>query len=274
MKKRFLAVLCALALVMCSSCGLAEAVQNVSGYTDEGSNAGDKSSGLKEQSAASKEPSAAKSEDTAKSQTSVKESSGKTVELGKADVGDCVTFGTFEQDNDTTNGAEPIEWLVIAKENGALMLISKYILYCNTYNGSSSKNVTWETCSLRTWLNIYFHDNAFNEAEKLKIATTSVVNEDSPAGGLGGEDTEDKIYLLSFNEVDKYLTKDQAKGHFTAYAENQQTFLKKNGAWWLRTAGANNKRAAFVYQDGGHYSEGGGLDMDNMGVRPVLWVVP
>ena len=67
-------------------------------------------------------------------------------------VGHYVSFGKYEQDNNTSNGKEKIEWLVLEVKDGKALVISKYALDCKPYN-TSSTNVTWETCSLRNWLN-------------------------------------------------------------------------------------------------------------------------
>ena len=70
-------------------------------------------------------------------------------------VGETIVFGAYEQDNDTSNGAEPIEWSVLAKEDDRILVISQYALDCQPYN-KKNESVIWETCSLRSWLNDIF----------------------------------------------------------------------------------------------------------------------
>lgn len=77
-----------------------------------------------------------------------------------------MSFGKYEQDNNTSNGKEKIEWLVLEVKDGKALVISKYALDCKPYN-TSSTNVTWETCSLRNWLNNDFINSAFSATEKL-----------------------------------------------------------------------------------------------------------
>ena len=48
--------------------------------------------------------------------------------IRKASIGDYVTFGMYEQDNDKSNGAEAIEWQVLDKKDGKVLLLSKYAL--------------------------------------------------------------------------------------------------------------------------------------------------
>ena len=40
-----------------------------------------------------------------------------------------VFFGSYEQDGNTENGPEPIEWLVLEDDGGTMTLLSCYILY-------------------------------------------------------------------------------------------------------------------------------------------------
>lgn len=96
-----------------------------------------------------------------------------TEKLKNAEVGDVVTFGRYEQDNDTSNGKESIQWLVIAKEDGRLLVISKYILDYQQYSERDS-GTTWEICSLREWLNDDFISSAFSEEEQALIPAVTI----------------------------------------------------------------------------------------------------
>ena len=40
-------------------------------------------------------------------------------------VGDLITFGTYEQDNNPDNGPEPIEWVVLDVKDHKALVISK-----------------------------------------------------------------------------------------------------------------------------------------------------
>ena len=78
-----------------------------------------------------------------------------------AEVGDYICFGAYEQDKDTSDGKENVEWQVLAKEDNKILVISKYVLDAKPYN-TNLVNVTWETCALQTWLNGTFFDEAFS----------------------------------------------------------------------------------------------------------------
>ena len=48
--------------------------------------------------------------------------------------GDYFTFGAYEQDNNLANGPEPIEWIVLAKEEKKILIISRYGIDACPYN--------------------------------------------------------------------------------------------------------------------------------------------
>ena len=118
------------------------------------------------------------------------------------EIGDVVSFGSYEQDADMTNGPEPVDWLVLDKKDGKVLILSKYGLDCKPYHSSGNKDVTWESCTLRTWLNHDFLNTAFTAEERTLIACTTLVNEDSPVGGSG---TDDYVFLLSVDELMEYF---------------------------------------------------------------------
>ena len=86
-------------------------------------------------------------------------------------AGDVVTFGHYEQDNNLDNGPEAIEWIVLDMQEGKALLLSKYGLDAIPYN-TEYVNITWEQCTLRTWLNQDFLKTAFDEKEQSAILTT------------------------------------------------------------------------------------------------------
>ena len=55
------------------------------------------------------------------------------------ETGAVVMFGSYEQDNQPDNGAEPIEWLVLAQSEGKALLVSRYALDCQPYNAGKDK---------------------------------------------------------------------------------------------------------------------------------------
>ena len=197
-------------------------------------------------------------------------------------VGDTYTFGAYEQDNSTSNGKEAIEWTVLDKDGMSLLLISKQALDCQQYN-TSYTDVTWESCSLRKWMNGTFLNKAFNAEEQAQIQNTTVSADKNPEYNTNpGNATTDKVFLLSINEVEKYFNSDEArKCAPTAYAKAQgaytsDSYKTASGAatcwWWLRSPGYSQINAAYVRSDGSVYYSGHPVSDDADGVRPSLWI--
>jgi serine/threonine protein kinase len=192
-----------------------------------------------------------------------------------AEVGDTVIFGTYEQDNDTSNGKEDIEWQVLAKENNKLLVISKYGLDCQPYN-TSYEDVTWETCTLRTWLNKTFLNDAFSETEQAAIAQTTVTADNNPRFDTApGSETTAKVFLLSIDEAEKYFSSDDARQCAPtdfAVAKGAWENYTGNCWWWLRSPGYSQDNAADVNNLGSVYCNGDGVSHDCGAVRPALWI--
>ena len=168
--------------------------------------------------------------------------------LKGAEVGDIVLFGTYEQDNNVSDGKENIEWLVLAKENDRVLVISDKAIDCQQYNMATYADVTWESCSLRKWLNGTFLNNAFSTNEQTHILKTNVSAENNPIySTVPGESTTDKAFLLSINEINKYFSSNYNARRciLTAYAKANGAYTSsgymKDGTstccWWLRSPG-------------------------------------
>ncbi len=221
---------------------------------------------------------------------------------------DCVYFGNFNQTPQWTK--EPIKWRVLSvDDNNNALIMSDKNLDCKPYNETDT-DITWETSTLRSWLNGYeesynldgidystdnFINTAFTKEEQSAINTTMILNNDnSEYGTEGGNNTEDKIYLLSIEDTcnpefgfnskfygspiygDGYmpsrgvLNTDYANFNGLHTTERYETFNPPgNGDWWLRTPGKNARRVSYVDIKGwGIY---GGEDVNKgMGVRPVM----
>lgn len=197
--------------------------------------------------------------------------------MRKAAVGNKITFGTYEQDNDTSNGAEDIEWLVLAKENNKILVISDKALDCQRYN-AIHKEITWEQCSLRKWLNDSFLNTAFSEEERALIQCTTVSADKNPQYQYRnpGNATTDKVFLLSINEVEKYFSDINARECSpTAYAKAQGARTGTyNGvdtcAWWLRSPGSEQSFATSIDDLGWVNSRGYSVSSYVFSVRPAL----
>ena len=217
--------------------------------------------------------------DSAEKQKSIWPQYYKTV-LKRVRVGATITFGAYEQDNDTSNGKEEIEWLVLAKENSRLLVISQYVLDSQGYHNMSWTDVTWESCTLRRWLNEDFFNAAFSDEEQAMIPTVTVSADKNPDYSTNpGNATEDKVFLLGFTEANRYFKSDKERMCVpTAYAEASGAYTsrdyKKDGAatcnWWLRSPGPYQDFAALVVSRGVIGIGGAGYDL--VGVRPAMWI--
>mgnify|MGYP003293776659 CR=1 FL=1 len=96
-------------------------------------------------------------------------------------VGSTVLFGSYEQDNDTSNGSEAIKWRVLSidEENGTALLLSTYILDVGQFNDKSGP-IYWENSYMRDWLNSYFLQTAFSEEESSSLILSKVKAENNP----------------------------------------------------------------------------------------------
>lgn len=229
-----------------------------------------------------------------------------SVEGGKKVTWDCIWFGSYPQtkivssskENDlystleTANGwdknndiiigkekyhrakksyfkYEPIKWRVIKCENGEALLLSDIVLDKQKYN-KRLKKVTWEKSTLRKWLNKKFMNRAFSSSEQEAIRTTKVINEDNYYYKTdGGNDTLDKIYLLSLSETDEEKEYGFTDSYGMTIKYSNYADLDDYQYWWLRTPGEKNISAAAVDMSGKAYGGGGESDME-LGIRPVL----
>ncbi|MCR5684482.1 MAG: DUF6273 domain-containing protein [Lachnospiraceae bacterium] len=214
-----------------------------------------------------------------KSVTVTKEGMGYKTSYDFSNVkkGSIIKFGTYEQDNNLSNGKEPIEWVVLDKTKKNIFVISRYALDKLPYN-YEGVDIVWEDCTLRKWLNEEFYESAFNQEEKDLIKSATVENFDNAIFDIaGGEDTKDKVFLLSqlesintdFGFDSDYDTYDETRVcEATKYARNSES--TDTCRWWLRSPGNGAGSAAIVYESGFVFSVGYYVDTDIVFVRPAM----
>jgi uncharacterized protein YjdB len=256
---------------------------------------------------------------------------------------DCVYFGNYPQSDATGEKKDPIKWRVLSVSGNDAFLMADVNLDLAPYNDSFHEerswaygvswsaeqiqkydemlnmSVTWETCTLRSWLNGYgsesnkcgvdytnnnFIDTAFTESEQKSIITSTVVNYNGYIKYFfdkfevnGGNDTKDKIYLLSFDEANN-----TSYGFPSIYGQDVSALNRKNtayvlacgsfkelyrdgsliltykpddgntGWWWLRTPGEGNNNNNAMSADGEGYISitGHPIHTTNRTVCPVL----
>lgn len=201
----------------------------------------------------------------------------KHPELEKADTGSYITFGAYEQDADTSNGKEDIEWLVLKKENNRLLVISRYALDCQPYHKTNeyiTEATTWESCSLRRWMNNDFLNDAFSNIEQAMIPMASV--DKFAYVNISGHTTPDKVFLLDKREVNWwYFDSDSVRQcEPTVYARTRGAWVSDEGFsyWWLRAPGDTLSDAVGVNASGVIDEHGSYVDRNDVVVRPALWI--
>lgn len=96
---------------------------------------------------------------------------------------------------------EPIKWKVLQNDGSTLFVMADQGIDCKNFN-EEWISVTWENCTLRSWLNSTFYSTAFSAEEQSAVVAQTVSTEDNPENEIeGGNDTFDKVYLLSTEEV-------------------------------------------------------------------------
>jgi len=194
------------------------------------------------------------------------------------------------------------DWLVLEVEKEKMLVISQYLFGPSLINEVSS-DYTWETSTMREYLNNEYYSVTFSDEEKACILETTLPNADSQRfGTFGGNETTDRVFLLSIDEVVRYFgdsgqlanggssderIDDQYNNKRRAsYSEANNMYDKQTGlegAWWLRSPGESSDSSATVSRGGyidleGIYSsrtsEGGGAVFSNPGgIRPAMWLL-
>ncbi|MBD5135636.1 MAG: hypothetical protein HDT39_06705 [Lachnospiraceae bacterium] len=199
---------------------------------------------------------------------------------------------------------EPIKWRVLKTGRSKVMLLSDIILDTRKYS-SKCESTTWETCTVRSWLNGYsgdmnqegidynsgnFIDSAFTDEEKSAISDTVVVNSNSLRYDIeGGNDTIDKLFLLSESEIytynygfiDSFISDEARMCKSSDYAKAMGACSNKlhyngNCSWWLRSPGCDSDCAVCVGSSGDINYRGDVVysDYTSYGVRVALNLNP
>ena len=196
----------------------------------------------------------------------------KAVGIALCEVGDTVSFGSYIQEGDAPS---PIVWQVLAAEEGRFLLLSRDGLECMRFH--KALYPFWANSEMRRWLEDSFLPAAFTEDEQrlIELSANSTPGYFSNLGlYMGGPDTEDRVFLLSKEELAQYLPEEGdglCKPTAFALAAGAQTDDEGNCPWWTRSPGDHHGQICVVQADGGqnaYYSVG----WDNICIRPAVWV--
>lgn len=226
----------------------------------------------------------------------------------------CIYFGSYPQSSNGNGGfkTERIKWRVLWVQGDDAFIMADEALDCKAYNEQLSSGVKWHNSTIRSWLNGYnstynksgidysnnnFIDMAFTDEEKSIIKDTTVTDSGNTKHNInGGEDTQDKVFLLSMNEVttEKYgfyksdiSTSDcnrVCKATDYAVSKGCYTQITSYGpesycGWWLRSPGKSSSLESYIFGGGGFAD---GYNMDNSytyygghapnGIRPAMHI--
>lgn len=184
----------------------------------------------------------------------------------KAEIGDIVSFGKYEQNNSGADGSEPIEWIVLEKQDESILLLSRNILYTEHFLNNSF-TPSWDDSEVRKTLNGDFFSTAFSPQEQSQICSKEfeyfvLAN--------------DKIFLLSEEEVNYYLPTNESR-----VALPTKTCISNSGntdsscSWWTRTIGTHEDVytfSAFVFVNMNGEIQETRAKSTQFGVRPALWL--
>lgn len=189
------------------------------------------------------------------------------------------------------------QWRILSIKTDKMLLLTDEIIEQRDYH-HKKEEITWEYSEIRHYLNHEFIER-FNASDKNKIIGVQIKNENNPwYGSFGGNDTNDRIFLLSLNEVvrlyfgDSSRLLDNPKKNqrywFDRKDENnvkrRAFLLESSWWWWTRTPGKNNKVTTYVHGDGNIGIQGNGISRTSFntlhpktqsnqgGVRPALWL--
>ena len=200
----------------------------------------------------------------------------------------------------------PLRWRVLDIADGKALLLADRMPDSVPFN-VVDEEVTWDGCTLRSWLNGYgadanlqgidysgqgFIDRAFTDGERAAIVPTPCENlSNRDYGTSSGADTEDRLFLLSNAQV----FEGECAGRYgfhpgrdyddPAKRFTSTTYAKRMGAWWspvadysgnsfwfMRTSGYTPRSVTYVCDFGYIYSKGTLVTCGDAGVLPALWI--
>jgi hypothetical protein len=175
--------------------------------------------------------------------------------MSKPKIGDIIPFGEYN-------------WRVLdVQSDRALIITAESIGEC-AYG--SSKNRTWQDCSLREYLNGSFLQTFTAEEQAGIIETKISVPQSTEQCNV--EYVTDKIFVLNYKEAKKYFE------IYLGFSPSGGLYGKP--AWWLRESVIDSHyvHAAIVGSENNVYTiEQGEVIRDDglccfVGVRPALWL--
>ena len=190
------------------------------------------------------------------------------VNLTSVNIGDEVEFGRFPSNNNFE--MQPLKWIAVARENDMTLLLSKDCLFMLESDLATYSYKKWSNSSIRKMLNNGFMDMAFVSEErdhicKVSNSTTYFVRK----GKVDTEQTKDKVFLLSKEEVEKYLQEEKDRtSQFAPRAVmfGDDTSCKYDRDYWVTRTPTGYGVEGVSISKGFFTNRGSGY------CRPAMWV--
>ena len=166
-----------------------------------------------------------------------------SVSISAAATGDNITLGGMT-------------WTILAVDGSNALVLADKCIGEQPYN-RQCKEITWENCTLRKWLNDDYYKNLPEEEKDIIVDVENENPANANTGISGGEKTKDKLFLLSLEEINMYLpnNSDRAIGEY----------------WRLRTPGEEQRQAIVINPDGSIDESDCWVEF-KYGVRPAAWI--
>ena len=192
---------------------------------------------------------------------------------GEVEVGDILVFGEYGYNNSFE--VKDLQWRVLEKTDTKCLVTTTYVVATERYDYTGE--AVWETSKVREYLNKEFFNDAFNDDEKNCVMDTNLVNTVvTDKGIIGGNDTVDKVFLLTVEDVLKYMPEDRLRRIMDT--EGSSTDAMGYRAWMLRTPiPSTNEYQQLIAAVGmkgqmvTNSEEGFSVDSE-LGVRPAMWI--
>ena len=174
------------------------------------------------------------------------------------------------------------DWLILNVLKSRILLLSDKVLELKTYH-DCDEQITWEHSALRYYLQNEFYHKFDSQSRKMIEPVTNVNKETLWFETSGGNNTKDKIFLLSLEEVISYFgdsgqlierPNPNTDWIYDQFNEKRIAYATNDGPpvwWWLRSPGNKNNYTTYVYNDGDICVYGNAVHNVG-GVRPAFWL--
>lgn len=185
----------------------------------------------------------------------------------------------------------PIRWRVLKISGSKALLLADRMPDTHPFH-EHAQDIDWSRSELRRWLNDAFMQRAFSKNEQAAILDTRLENAPNAYFGTpSGPDTQDKVFILSGNEVfNSPLAADYGFYPGNGVDDPARRFrstlyAKCRGAWWspvegyrgnsfwlMRTSGYTPGNITYICDFGYIYNQGTLVTCDDAAILPAITI--